>query len=371
MIFRSTYKKPLLLVGNGVRSADAADEVIKFIKKTNIPVLTSMNAVDLVQDEHKIGFAGVYGNRVANMLISECDLLIAVGIRLGLRQTCKNTKKFAPNAHLIRADVDMYELSRTVKTGEDKYLIDAKEFLIKLNSEEIPDYSGWLSKCIKLKNILDGYDDLIGNMAVKEISKLLPENPIVTVDVGQNMCWCAQSLHLKGRDGRILMSCGYGSMGCSMPYAVGASIASNNSKVFCITGDGGFQMNIHELETIVRESLPIKILILNNKVLGKISEIQSESYGQRFAQTTKSSGYSVPDFEKIALAYGIKAITLKDIDSLRDHIDWFNDNEPCVMNILLPQDTKVIPKMDFNTLEISPKLNNEIHAKWKDIINSN
>ena len=110
MIFHSTYNKPVLLVGNGVRSADAVEMLHEFLRKTNIPVLTTMNGVDLAQDEFHIGFIGTHGNRIANMILNECDLVISIGARLGIRQVGKNTEKFAPKADLVRADIDEYEL---------------------------------------------------------------------------------------------------------------------------------------------------------------------------------------------------------------------------------------------------------------------
>jgi len=359
LIFHSTSKKPVLLVGNGARESGAIDLIYQLIEKTDIPVLTSLNAVDMVQDKDKIGFIGTYGNRAANMIVAECDLLISVGTRLGIRQIGRIPENFAPKAKLIRVDIDQYELSRQIKKNEEKYLLDAKEFMQKLNEEDIPSYTGWKQKCIQLRDYLEGYDDEIGNLVVKKISSLLPENPIIAVDIGQHMCWSAQSVSLKGKRGRVLIGGSYGSMGVGLPYAIGASIYQNRGKVFCFTGDGGLQMNSQELETVFRENLPIKILVFNNYALGKISEVQEKSYDARFAQTTKNSGYSVPDFEKVANAYGIKATTLETYEALDNYVDWLYDDEPCLINIMLPEDTKLIPKIDFNSMEIMPRLSPE------------
>lgn len=346
----------MLLVGSGVRSAEAAEAIHQFSEKTRIPILTTMNAVDLVQDEDKIGFIGTYGNRAANIIIAECDLLISIGARLGLRQIGSVPERFAPNAKLVRADIDQYELSRNIKPDEEKYLIDAKEFMLKLLAENIPEYTVWRDKCFEVKEILDGVDNVIGNLVIEKISSLLPENPVVAVDVGQNQCWAAQSLTLKGKEGRILIGGGYGSMGCALPFAIGASISKNYDTVFCITGDGGLQMNIQELETVVREKIPVKIFVLNNHALGKISEIQMKSYSERYAQTTETSGYSVPNFEKISNAYGIKATTLSSYEQLDNYSSWLADDEPCLINITLPWDTLLIPKIDFRTMEVMPKI---------------
>lgn len=363
MIFHTTSKKPILLVGNGARTAGALNSINKFIDETHIPVLTSLNAVDMVQDKNHIGFIGTYGNRAANMIVAESDLVIAVGIRLGLRQIGHRKELFAPNAKLIRVDIDQDELSRQIKDDEEKYLRDAKEFIECLIKENISDYSEWNKKCIALRDELDAVDDTMGNIVVKEISRHLPANPIVTVDIGQHMCWTAQSLLLSGRNGRIIIGGSYGAMGVGLPYAIGASYANKKGCVFCITGDGGLQMNIQELEVLSRDKLPIKILVINNLALGKISEVQEKSYNSRFAQTTEESGYSVPDFVKISNAYGIKAVELESYNQLGEYRGWLEDNEPCLINITIPWDTKLIPKIEFNTMEIKPDLSQELKRR--------
>lgn len=368
MIFHMTSKKPVLIVGNGVRASGASQLIYQLINKTHIPVLTTMNAVDLVQDQYRIGFIGTYGNRVANMLLNECDLVISIGARLGLRQIGNNKKLFAPNAKLIRVDVDQYELGRTIKEDEEQYHMDATYFLNQLLGEEIPDYIGWWNQCLEVARLLDGYDDVEGNVCVQKIGELLPHNAIVAVDVGQNQCWTAQSLHLKGTEGRMLIGGGYGAMGCGLPFAIGASIANNNGITFCITGDGGLQMNIQELEVLKRERLPVKIFVLNNQVLGKISEIQHGSYNDRYAQTTRESGYTVPNFAAIAKAYGIKAATLESYHNLKKYESWINDEEPCLLDIGMSEDTLLIPKIQWETGRIKPDIDEEMHEKVRSIL---
>lgn len=357
------FKKPVLLVGGGVRAAGAAELVVKFAIKTNIPVLTTMNGVDLAQGDLRIGMFGTYGNRWSNMILENCDLVISVGARLGLRQIGHKKEWFAPEAKLVRADVDQAELSRNVKEDEEKHLIDAKDFMTNLLAADFPDCSDWKRRCLAVKQMLEKYDNTEGNDAVEAIAELLPENPVCAIDIGQHQCWCAQSLALKGHEGRILIGGGYGSMGCGLPYAIGASISRNKGIVYCITGDGGLQMNIQELETVAREKLPIKIIVINNRVLGKISEIQHGSYNDRYAQTTPESGYTVPDFKKIAEAYGIKAVTIPSYHELKDNKDWFTDNEPCLINMHIDPDTLLIPKIKWETGLIMPLLDENLNKK--------
>ena len=368
MIFRSTYSKPILLVGNGVRTAGAVDMVHEFAKITNIPVLTTMNGVDLAQDDLHIGFIGTHGNRVANMILNQCDLIVSVGARLGIRQVGQFNEKFAPLADLVRCDIDEYELSRNIKEGEKKYHTDARDFMRMIMEEDVPDYSDWKRQCLEAKAYLSSFDKQPGNMAVEKIVSLLPRNPNISVDVGMHQCWCAQSLELKGYDGRVHISGGYGTMGCGLPFAIGSCIAEGKKTVYCIAGDGGFQMNIQELETVHREKLPIKVFILNNRVLGKISETQHFNHGDRFAFTAVSGGYTVPSFQKIAEAYGIKSATLTSYEDLDQYREWIYDDKPCVFDISLPEESFLTPKIKFETGQINPKLDECVTQKVKAIL---
>lgn len=368
MIFHTTSRKPVLIVGNGARSAGISELLYQFMDKTHIPVFATMNTVDMIQDKYRIGFIGTYGNRVSNMVLNECDLVISVGARLGLRQIGPKRELFAPKAKLIRCDIDQYELGRMVKDDEDQYNFDALYFMKQLLQEDIPDYIEWWNNCHRAKELLDGYDDTDGNKLIDKIAQLLPVNPTVTIDVGQTVCWAAQSLWLKGTEGRIIIGGSYGAMGVGLPYAIGASVSRGNALTFCITGDGGLQMNIQELETVRRESLPIKILVVNNKELGKISEIQHGSYRDRFCITTEESGYTVPDFEKIARAYGIKAATLASYNELDEYREWLEDHEPCLLNIMLPSLTPLIPKIKWETCTIKPDLDEEMLTRVSALI---
>ena len=356
------------MVGSGVRAAKAESLLHDFMKKTNIPVLTTMNAVDLVQGEDHLGFIGTYGNRCANILLNESDFIISIGARLGLRQIGKKKEAFAPNAELVRVDIDQYELGRIIKDDEKQYNMDASVFLELLLREDIADYSSWKKRCKELSDLLDGYDDVVGNNCIKEIAKVLPENPVVAVDVGQHECWVAQSLLIRGEEGRILIGGGYGAMGSALPFAIGAAYAQQGTPIFCISGDGGMQMNIQELEVIKRDKLPIKIFIINNETLGKISEIQHKGYGDRFAQTTKDSGYTVPNFEAVATAYGIRAARVTELEKICSYGEWMEDNEACLLNIMVPDANLLIPKLKWETFCDDPPLDEAMSQEVEKVI---
>ena len=327
-----------------------------------------MNGVDIAQDDLHIGFIGTHGNRVANMILNECDLIISVGARLGIRQVGQFTERFAPHAELVRCDIDEYELSRNIKSNEIKFHTDARDFMRLLSEESVPDYAVWKKQCLDAKDYLSAFDKQQGNLAVERISSLLPRNPNVSVDVGMNQCWCAQSLVLKGYNGRIHISGGYGTMGCGLPFAIGSCIAEGKKPVYCICGDGGFQMNIQELETVRREALPIKIFILNNRVLGKISETQHFNHGDRYAATATSGGYTVPSFQRIAEAYGVRSAALSTYGELDKYAEWINDAEPCLLDISLSEDSFLTPKIRFETGTIYPKLDDCVYLNAKSIL---
>lgn len=368
MIFKPQYKKPVLIAGNGARQADAVEMIHEFVKKTNIPLLTTMNGVDIAPDDFHLGFIGTHGNRIANMILRECDLIVTVGARLSLRQVGRYTANFAPQAHLVRADIDESELSRNIKQDEDKFHTDARDFMRKLLDEPVGDFNTWKKQCLEAKAILDDYDKQPGNKAVEAIGALLPPNANVSVDVGMNQCWTAQSLILKGYKGRIHISGGYGTMGCGLPFAIGSAIAKKGEPVYCITGDGGFQMNIQELETVKREHLPVKIFVLNNKVLGKISETQHFSHGDRFACTAVTGGYTVPEFVRIAEAYGIRGAKLISYEELSKYYGWIDDKEPCLFDIALPEESLLTPKIKWETGKISPVISEDIVEKVKKLL---
>ena len=157
-------------------------------------------------------------------------------------------------------------------------------------------------------------------------------------------------------------------MGYGFPAAIGAQIGNPGSTVIAISGDGGMQMNIQELETVAREKLPVKILVANNHVLGKISEIQEGFYNKRFAQTTGGSGYTVPDFKKVAQAYGIKGAAVLSYEELDEYSDWLADAVPCLIDISLSENSRLIPKVCWNSDEILPEIDAGIYQKVMELL---
>lgn len=204
-------------------------------------------------------------------------------------------------------------------------------------------YLDWIKICNNIKEKLKNIDNLYENQIIENISHQVPDNSIITTDVGQNQVWVAQSFKVKPNQ-RILFSGGHGAMGYSLPAAIGAYYASNKP-IICFNGDGGFQMNIQELQFIARENLPIKIIILNNHSLGMIRHFQEMYFDSRYNQTVKNYGYEIPDFCNIAKAYGIRSLNINNHTEIANLQNILTDDLPILININLNNTTYIYPKL--------------------------
>ena len=296
-------KRPVFLFGQGIKSANAVKAAQNIVLKFKIPCVSTMLATDVYYGDLDFGFIGAYGHRTANFIVADCDLLVSFGARLDIRQVGANRENFAPHAKIIRIDIDPAELKYQIREDEIDLLADLNDILNRLNNIKLDrDFLNWVQVCQYIRKRLQGMDDKEPNKFVADISRFIPEQGVVTADVGQNQVWIAQSFQTKGHT--IFTSGGHGAMGYSLPAAVGCAFATKET-VYSFHGDGGIQMNIQELQTIVREKLPVKIILLNNYSLGMIRHFQEMYFDKNYIQTTKENGYSLPDFEKIAAAYGI------------------------------------------------------------------
>lgn len=339
--------RPCFLVGNGIKISRNQSKLQLVVDKLKLPVLSSMIAFDtLSKSKWNFGFIGAYGNREANFIAAKSDLIICFGSRLDIRQVGFNRQNFAPNAQILRFDIDEGEFTYNLHKNDITIKSDIKTILDILSKISYnKKYDNWRDVCILIKNELNGIDDSESNRIVNKLSYMIPENAIITTDVGQNQVWVAQSFVLK-RGQEVLFSGGHGAMGYSLPAAIGAYYANKNKTIVSINGDGGIQMNIQELQYIVREKLPIKIIIFNNNSLGMIRHFQEMYFKSNYFQTKPEGGYSSPMFHKIANAYGIKSICIDNINSIKDK-DVFINKEPVVIEILINKNTYVFPKLEF------------------------
>ena len=345
-------KRPIVLIGGGVRLSNANVELLNYVEKYSIPVVYSLMGKDAISEDYKynLGLIGSYGNRYGNLALANSDLIIVLGSRLDTRQTGTSLDTFAREAKIIQVDVDKNELGSKIKI-DIEINSDVKDFITTLNKYEINiDITEWLKKLKEYKNKFSstvGFDNnlKIPNYVVSIISKYLQDEDIC-VDVGQHQMWTAQSLNIKATQ-RVLFSGGMGAMGFALPASIGACIGSNKRTVV-IAGDGGIQMNIQELEVINRRKLPIKIFVLNNKNLGMVRQFQELYFDKKYLGTIDD--YSVPNLVDIAKAYAIKARKIDDISKLEIELkDIFSSNEPELINIELPvKMTTVEPKLIVN-----------------------
>lgn len=341
----SSASRPVLLIGNGIKSAGTIDNAISTIAKYNVPIVSTMLAVDIVGGiENGYGFIGAYGSRTANFIVAKSDLVITVGTRLDIRQVGVKRENFAPNAKILRFDIDEGELSYRVHNDEVQVCTDVETAMSLLDRTlglQKVQRNEWMDVCRKISVKLQGMDQGTYNTMVRQISERVPENAQIVTDVGQNQVWIAQSFRVK-RGQRFFTSGGHGTMGYSLPAAIGCYYATGKP-TYSFNGDGGFQMNMQELQFISRDNLPIKIIIFNNHALGMIRHFQELYFESRYVQTTEQGGYSVPDFLSISRAYSIPYYRM-DADNIPSS---FSENKAGIFEVDINENTYVYPKLEF------------------------
>jgi len=352
-------KRPMVLVGGGIRCAVASDELKEFINATGFPVVASLMGLDAIEHDHPafVGMIGSYGNRYANLALANSDLLIVLGSRLDTRQTGTRPETFARAAKKIHVDVDPVELNYKVKV-DVAIQCDARAFLQAINTQlrssfSATDLSPWVERIHSYKSKYPTQSkagspskQLDPNRLMEVMSQYAQEGDIVCLDVGQHQMWAAQSFRLKNRQ-RMLISGGMGAMGFALPAAIGAVIAAKDSRGIVIAGDGGIQVNIQELDLVAQRRLPIKIVIFNNGCLGMVRQFQDLYFDGRRQSTVV--GYSCPNLLKVAEAYGISTYHIDSWEGVETTFaQAFAGNEPAFINISLELATEVNPKLVVN-----------------------
>ena len=350
-------KRPLILVGRGVKASNTQSHLDQFISKTQIPVITTLLGIDTISYENvlRVGFIGSYGNRWANIAFGECDLLIVLGSRLDIRQTGADTS-FIANRKIYHIDCEHGEINNRVKNCVP--IIDELQSFFnrfQKNTIEIKFQKpiNWVQYISDLRNKWPDIkelepDGINPNKFMHSLSKSSRASTAYIADVGSHQMWAAQSLELTNKQ-LFLTSGGMGAMGFALPAGIGASIANLKKPVVVIIGDGCMQLNIQELQTIVRNKLPIKIVVMNNQSLGMIRQFQDSYFDSRYQSTFW--GYSAPNFEKVAIAYEIAAKTITKTEEIDDAVNWMwndsNYNNPVLLQVMINQHTNTYPKIAF------------------------
>lgn len=346
LLRKSEY--PCLVLGNGIKRKELQPLAKTAVEHLNIPYITSMISFDVLGN-HPLyfGFLGASGKRYANFIAAKSDLIISVGSRLDIRQVGVNRGNFAPNADIIRIDIDEGELEYKLHEDEYGFCMDAGEALRIIASLKLDkNYSHWLSICSKIREKLADFDMYAPNILMRDISRLVPENTVVTTDVGQNQVWAAQWFEVKDRQS-VLFSGGMGAMGHALPSAIGAHFGSGGKTAVAICGDGGMQMNIQELQFIARDKLPVKIIVFNNNALGMIRHFQETYFEGRYFQTRPEGGFSSPSFSRIAEAYGIRGVEINSIEEIERCRELLSDDTPALIEIKISGNTYEYPKLKF------------------------
>lgn len=346
--------RPLVLAGGGIRSSQACKEYRALIERLQIPAVHSLLGVDLLPavDPLRIGMIGSYGNRWANLAVGMSDFILVLGSRLDIRQTGNDVAGFIGTRKIFHVDCEIGETNNRVK-GCQAWHEELQPFLIECLNE-LPVQSGhrvsWVRELAQLRidwpdtSELSGANGINPNHFMHELSRHTPYANAYVTDVGQNQMWAAQSVDLLPNQ-RFLTSGGMGSMGFALPASIGACIACGPT--VAIAGDGGFQLNIQELQTVVRNNLPIKMVVINNHSLGMVRQFQESYFSGRYQSTMW--GYDSPSFHKISAAYGIESGILDKCENIERELLKMSINpfEPYLLEVHLDPLTNVYPKLAF------------------------
>ena len=336
--------KPYILVGGGVISSGAAEEVTVLAHKINSPLASTIMARGAFSsyDELYTGMVGIHGTKTSNLGISECDLLIVIGARFSDR-IIGNSSKFAVKSNIVHIDIDSSEIGKNVAVYKG-IVGDAKEVLKKLNSKLTPKrHDEWIAHINKLKErhpLKYDANKLTGQYVIEVLDRISPEDTIVVTEVGQHQMWTSQFYNFS-KPRTFLTSGGLGTMGYGLGAAMGAKVAFPKRLVVNVAGDGCFRMNFNEIATAVRNNIPIVQLVINNHVLGMVRQWQDLYYEKRYSHTTLVDKV---DFVKLAEAMGAKAYRITKLEEVVPVLtEAINQKEPVVVDCQIDSDIKVFP----------------------------
>ena len=365
-------RRPVVILGAGVRLANAIEPALDFVRRFKLPVLLTWGGKDLMtfDDELNFGGLGVVGPRAGNFAAQNTDLIIAVGTRLSQMITGGKTVLFAPKAKKVMVDIDPYELSKFTKNdfqldlGIESELAPFFKALAASGPagdrfeswrKQIKEWDSQFPVCPPQKYQRDKYVD--GHVFIKEISKASQEGDVYIADTGANISWTLQAIELK-KNQRIFSAWNHTPMGYALSAAVGAAFAGA-PRVLCLTGDGGLMMNIEELATIYRYNLNVKVFIFNNDGHAIQKQTMDTWLDSHYVAADSKSGLSFPDFVKTAEAFHLPAVRIENHKQLKSGIgDVLNRPGPVVCDLMIDPDQKIEPMLKFGSglEDLNPKL---------------
>ena len=364
-------ERPLLILGWGIHLGKATEQARKLIDSLGIPFAPTWALADLFPSGHPmyVGTFGTHGARYANFSVQNADFILSIGSRLDTKATGSPIDTFAREAKKIVVDIDLSELKKFKTFGLDIDLLincDARNF-IELFCEKASelarkDISEWIARIGLWKKkypicTLNYYadEDVNPYVFVKGLSKECGEGDTLILDTGCSLAWMLQAFEFKENQ-RLFHDFNNTAMGWALPASIGAAFALSSSKVICVTGDGSLQMNIQELATVIRHQLPIKIFLINNHGYSMIQQTQDQWLNSLYSASNVDGGLALPDFVKVAEAYGFKTVSISQNDEVRDHIrEALNIEGPSFCNVEISPRHRVVPQVKFGRPNEDPE----------------
>jgi acetolactate synthase-1/2/3 large subunit len=343
-------KKPLMIVGQGIMLSHAEEELLTFAEKMAVPVASTLLGLGAFPSDHPlfVGMVGMHGNYAPNVKTNECDVLLAVGMRFDDRVT-GDVSRYAKQAKVVHVDIDVAEINKIIQ-ADVAVLADAKEALTALNElVEKQNHQDWLDEFHQAKEnelqVLsknrnkDFSDELRMDLVIDLLSKKTNGNAVVVTDVGQHQMMAAQFYQYNQTKSNVT-SGGLGTMGFALPAAIGAKMANPEKQVVAIIGDGGFQMTLQELGTMMQNNIGVKIIILNNGYLGMVRQWQQMFFEKRYSFTNIQS----PDFVALAASYNIKGQKVEKQEDLSNALDeLLNTENTYLLEVKVAKEDNVFP----------------------------
>jgi acetolactate synthase I/II/III large subunit len=362
-------RRPVAILGWGVRLAGAADLARKVLEKLGIPVAPTWAVADILPADHplSIGTFGTHGTRFANFAVQNADLILSIGSRLDTKATGSPASTFARSACKIVVDIDPNELGKFARFGLDIDLPIAADALVFLKAldratTDSLDVSPWLDRIADWKErypvCLDKYEqeeDVNPYVFVKTLAKQCSEGEVIFLDTGCALAWMMQGFEFKPGQ-RVYHDWNNTAMGWALPAAIGACLALGRRPVVCVTGDGSLQMNIQELATVVRHNLPIRIVLINNHGQSMIQQTQDQWLGSNYLASSFEGGLPDPDYVAIARAYGIPTLTLDRKAGMEENLrGMFETSGPIFCNVEIAAHRRVSPQVKFGRPNEDPE----------------
>ena len=349
-------KRPLILVGNGVHISKAEKEFLNFLKKTNIPFVSTWNASDIATSNHNFYFGrpGLFGNRISNFVVQSCDLLLILGSRLSVPITGYQMKNFSPLSKKIFVDIDKKEIIKRKLKTELKFNNDVRTFLTIINKKILKTLTPkklWIKKIIKLKDYLDEDKKYKKNKNfinsfrfINLLSSVLKGKENIVTDMGTSFTCTMQSFKIK-KNQRLFTSSGIAAMGFGLPGVIGAYFADKTKMPICISGDGGLMFNLQEFQTVINYKIPLKLFIINNGGYLTMKLMQQKNF-KKFVGADDKSGLSLPEFLKVAKSFGFETVKLKSENNLKNTLkNILSSKKASVCEIITPPMQELVPRV--------------------------